>query len=92
MHLAKPVCDAGGRVIAGSGSALTPSVLRALRRLAIQTVVVADGPDLAGWERVRPLDEELARLGERLRQVDDGSPRAQLHGALERRLARRAGR
>ena len=32
-----PVCDASGRVMAGSGSALTPSVVRLLRRLAIQT-------------------------------------------------------
>lgn len=89
MRLAKPVCDADGRVMAGSGSALTPSIVRLLRRLAIQTVVVESTDDVAGWESVRPLDEEVARLDVRLRRADLDSPRAQLRDALERRLVRR---
>src|SRR4051794_37988888 len=92
MRLAKPICDASGRVMAGNGSALTPSVLRVLRRLAIQSVVVADSDDVAGWEAVRPLADEVGRLADRVGAVTAGSPRAMLRDALERRLARRADR
>jgi hypothetical protein len=92
MRLAKPVCDAGGRVMAGSGSALTPSVLRLLRRLAIQSVVVTEESDVAGWEHVRPLAEEQALLASRIGPVVVGSPRATLRAALERRLQRRSTR
>jgi hypothetical protein len=92
MRLAKPVCDADGRVMAGSGSQLTPSVLRILRRLAIQTVAVEDSEHLAGWETIQPLDDEIALLDKRLGSIDRGSPRAELRAALERRLARRAER
>lgn len=92
MRLAKPICDARGRVMAGSGSALTPSIVRLLRRLAIQTVVVESREEVAGWEAIRPLGEENARLRERLGTVDADSPRAQLQAALERRLVRREAR
>lgn len=92
MRLAKPVCDADGRVMAGSGSVLTPSVLRILRRLAIQTVAVEDGDHLAGWETIRPLDDELGLLAKRLGAVERDGPRAELRAALERRLVRRAER
>jgi len=89
MRLAKPVCDAGGRVMAGSGSALTPSIVRLLRRLAIQTVVVESHEDVAGWESIQPLAEESARLAERLGPVASGTPRDLLRAALQRRLVRR---
>jgi len=75
--------------MAGSGSALTPSIVRLLRRLAIQTVVVESHDGVAGWEAIRPLDEETACLQERLGPVGSGSPRALLQEALERRLVRR---
>lgn len=89
MRLAKPVCDASGRVMAGSGSALTPSIVRLLRRLAIQTVVVESRDDVAGWESIRSLDEERARLDARLVATDPDSPGALLRDALQRRLIRR---
>ena len=90
MRLAKPICDAKGRVLAGSGSVLTPSVVRLLRRLAIQTVVVAGGDDdVAGWEAIRPLAEERELLGERMGEATPRSARAMLHEALDRRLVRR---
>ena len=92
MRLAKPVCDADGRVMAGSGSQLTPSVLRILRRLAIQTVVVDAGEHLAGWETIRSLGEEIALLEQRLGAIEPDSPRAQLRDSLERRLVRREAR
>jgi hypothetical protein len=90
MRLAKPICDANGRVLAGSGSLLTPSVVRLLRRLAIQTVVVdGDEADMAGWEAIRPLAEERQLLAKRLGQVTPRSARALLNDALDRRLVRR---
>lgn len=90
MRLAKPICDAKGRVLAGSGSMLTASVVRLLRRLAIQTVVV-DGDEgaLNGWEAVRPLSEERTLLTARMGEVTARSPRALLCEALDRRLVRR---
>ena len=90
MRLAKPICDAKGRVLAGSGSLLTASVVRLLRRLAIQTVVV-DGDEgaVAGWEAIRPLGEERALLELRLGETTPRSARAQLGDALDRRLVRR---
>lgn len=92
MRLAKPVCDADGRVMAGTGSVLTPNVLRILRRRAIQTIVVEDGEHLARWEIIQPLDDEVALLERRLGAIDRGSPRAELLAALERRLGRRTER
>jgi hypothetical protein len=90
MRLAKPICDASGRVLAGSGSVLSPSVVRLLRRLAIQTVVVDGGDDtVAGWEAIRPLGEERRLLEARMGTVTPRSARALLHEALERRLERR---
>ena len=90
MRLAKPICDAKGRVLAGSGSVLSPSVVRLLRRLAIQTVVVDGGDDVvAGWEAIRPLAEERQLLETRMGEVPARSARALLHDALDRRLVRR---
>ncbi|MBM4246320.1 MAG: hypothetical protein FJ148_21390 [Deltaproteobacteria bacterium] len=90
MRLAKPICDAKGRVLAGSGSLLTPSVVRLLRRLAIQTVVVTGGDDdIAGWEAVRSLADERRLLETRMGKVVPRSARAMLQEALDRRLARR---
>lgn len=92
MRLAKPICDANGRVLAGSGSVLTPSVVRLLRRLAIQTVVVDGQDDVAGWEAIRPLGEERQLLDERLGDTPPASPRELLRAALDRRLVRRDAR
>lgn len=90
MRLAKPICDAKGRVLAGSGSLLSPSVVRLLRRLAIQTVVIdGDEGDVAGWEAIRPLADERALLAKRMGEVTPRSPRAILNDALDRRLERR---
>lgn len=90
MRLAKPICDASGRVLAGSGSVLSPSVVRLLRRLAIQTVVVDGGDDtVAGWETIRPLAEERRLLEVRMGTVAPRSARALLREALQRRVERR---
>ena len=90
MRLAKPICDAKGRVLAGSGSVLSPSVVRLLRRLAIQTVVVDGGEDVvAGWEAIRSLAEERQLLETRMGEVAPRSARALLQDALDRRLVRR---
>ena len=91
MRLAHPICDPEGRLVAGSGTALAIPVVRALRRMAIQTVLVSDGPDVASWERARPLEEELLDLERRLdRESSSEEPLAALGAAITRRLCRRA--
>src|SRR5258705_288097 len=62
MRLARPIADADGRLIAGTGTQLSPSVVRALRKLAIQTVPVVESDDVASWVRTRPLADELRGL------------------------------
>jgi len=66
MRLAHPISDAEGRLVAGVGSAVTATVVRALRRLAIQTVLVVDNEEVASWERAQALDERLRELERRL--------------------------
>lgn len=90
MHLAVPVCDAQGRVVAGSGTALTATVLRSLRKMAFQTVLVADAPDLPPWEQTKPLNEELLALERRLDREPPSEPLAMLRAAITRHLCKRA--
>jgi HD-like signal output (HDOD) protein len=58
--------------------------------MAIQTVLVSDNPDVASWERARPLDEELLDLERRLDRESSGEPLAALRAAIARRLCKRA--
>lgn len=89
MRLARPICDADGKLVAGGGTALAPPVVRTLRKMAIQTVLVADGPDVPSWERARPLDETLADLDRRFdREPACGSSTA-LREAVARHLRTR---
>ena len=90
MRLVRPICDPDGRLLAGSGTALSASVVRALRKMAIQTVLVDDTPDVASWEKTRPLNEDLLDLERRLDQEPSGEPLAAIHGAVTRRLCKRA--
>ncbi len=90
MRLARPVCDAEGKLVAGGGTALAGPVVRTLRKMAIQTVLVVDSPDVASWERTRPLDEELRDLERRLDRESSEEPLAALRAAITRRLCKRA--
>ena len=90
MRLAKPICDAGGRLVAGSGTALTDAVVRTFRKLAIQTVLIAEGDDVASWERTRPLSDELLELERRIDREPDSEALGILRAAITRHLCKRA--
>ena len=89
MRLARPVCDADGRLIVGAGTALDPRVVQALRRLAIQTVVVTGAIELAGWETLPPLDDQLQALHRRLLGTERSDALQVLAAAVARYLGRR---
>jgi hypothetical protein len=90
MRLAKPICDTEGRLVAGTGTLLTDHVLRTLRKMAIQTVLVADEDTVASWERTKPLAEELLDLERRLDREPDSEPLSALRAAITRHLCKRA--
>jgi hypothetical protein len=90
MRLAKPLCDAEGRLVAGSGTALTDAVVRTFRKLAIQTVLVADGDDVASWERTRPLSDDLLELERRIDREPNSEALGILRAAITRHLCKRA--
>ncbi len=90
MRLARPIADADGRLIAGTGTQLSPSVVRALRKLAIQTVPVVESDDVASWVRTRPLADELRGLDERFARTAANAATTALRTALARYLCKRA--
>src|SRR5437016_5003368 len=90
MRLARPVADGDGRLIAGTGTQLSPSVVRALRKLAIQTVPVVESDDVASWVRTRPLADELRDLDERFARTAANAATAALRTALAGYLCKRA--
>jgi HD-like signal output (HDOD) protein len=90
MRLAQPVFDRDGMLVAGSGTLLTERLVRLLRHLALQTVTVDEADDLAAWETIHPLDEEIAALARRFGAAPTSEPMLELRRAVARRLARRA--
>jgi hypothetical protein len=90
MRLARPISDVEGRLVAGVGTMLSPGVVRVLRHMAVQSVLVEDAGDLASWEKVRTADDELAALAARF-AFDPLTPALQeIHAAIVRRIERRA--
>lgn len=92
MRLARPVCDADGRLIVGAGTALDPRVVQALRRLAVQSVVVTGATELAGWETLPPIDHQLQALHRRLLGTERSDALQTLAAAVARYLGRRTAR
>ena len=90
MRLAHAIADADGRLVAGTGTQLSASVVRALRKLALQTVLVADSDDVAPWERTRALDEQLLELERRLDREPANEAMAALRAGITRHLCKRA--
>jgi hypothetical protein len=90
MRLAQPIADTDARLVAGAGTQLVPSVVRMLRKLAMQTVLVADTGDVAIWERTRTLEEQLHDLERRLDREPATEAMSALRAAITRHLCRRA--
>jgi hypothetical protein len=92
MRLARPISDASGRLVAGVGTMLSPGVVRVLRHMAVQSVVVDDAGELASWERVRTIAEEQEGLAARFAKEPPTPPLLEIRAALARHLERRAAR
>ena len=90
LRLAHPIIDADGRLVAGVGTSLTDRIVRILRNMALQSVVVADSDEVGEWERVRPLCEEIGDLERRFAAEPPTEPLAELQRAITRYLDRRA--
>lgn len=90
MRLARPISDTNGRLVAGVGTILSPGVLRVLRHMAVQSVVVDDAGELAPWEQVRTLAEEQAALAARFENEPATPALQEIRAALARHLERRA--
>lgn len=90
MRLARPISDASGRLIAGIGTMLSAGVVRVLRHMAVQSVMVEEAPGLAAWERVRTVDEEHAALAARFADEAVTPPLAEIQSAIARHIDRRA--
>lgn len=88
MRLAKPIHDAEGRLVAGTGTLLGERIVRLLRKLAIQTVQVDSAEDVPNWETIRPLAEALADLDARFRLAPAGPELSAIHDAIARHLTR----
>ncbi len=89
MRLARPISDAEGRLVAGAGTTLSQPVLRALRKLAIQTVVV-ENDTLALWECAQDLDDQLQQLERKLDREPTNEAMVALRSAITRHLCKRA--
>jgi hypothetical protein len=92
MRLAGPILDTDGRLVAGSGTELRDSVVRVLRRMAVQAVLVADTDEVDAFQTVRPLAEELRALDERLPARTATGALADVRAAIARHLTARAAR
>ncbi len=90
MRLARPIADTDGRLIAGTGTQLSPNVVRALRKLAIQTVPIIESDEVAAWARAKPLAAELRELDERFARTAANAATAALRTALAGYLCKRA--
>jgi hypothetical protein len=92
MRLAAPVCDAQGMPVAGAGTLLGQSVVRALRRLAVQSVLVEEADGVARWETSRALAEEVGEVEHRFARVERSEALDALREAIRRHLTARAAR
>ncbi|MCC6763745.1 MAG: hypothetical protein IT293_03700 [Deltaproteobacteria bacterium] len=90
MRLARPISDANGRLVAGVGTLLSLGVVRVLRQMAVQSVMVDDAGERAPWEQVRTLDEEREALAARFSTAPPTPALLEIRTAIARHLERRA--
>lgn len=90
MRLARPISDANGRLVAGVGTTLSPGVVRVLRNMAVQSVLVEDAEGLAAWEQVRTAEEEHLALAFRFKGEEATAALSEIRAAIERHIDRRA--
>jgi hypothetical protein len=92
MRIAGPILDTDGRLVAGTGTELRDSVVRVLRKMAVQAVLVVETDEVGAFETIRPLADELHALEGRLPARGATGPLAELRAAIARHLTARADR
>jgi hypothetical protein len=90
MRLARPITDVHGRLVASTGTQLSDRVVRLLRQAAVQSVLVTPTQDLAPWEVIRPVDEDVTELWRRIARERVDPALATIRDAVERHLRTRA--
>jgi hypothetical protein len=90
MRLARPICDSDGKLVAGNGTLLQDRVIRLLRKMALQSLVVEDTDDVPSWVTIRPLRQDLVELEERFRREGPSRPLDLIRQAITRHLVKRA--
>src|SRR5262249_52950770 len=89
LHLAQPVVGPDGALVAGVGSALKRSVVRALADLGVRSVWVREVDEVREWEEDRDLPRALADLDARLAAEPPDPTLAAIAAALRRHRAAR---
>ncbi len=96
FHLARAVTAADGQVVAGAGTALTPSVVRSLAAVGVDSVWVGEDALVAEWEEDPDLQHALDALDARFAGAPAdailGALKACLRGRLVARAERQEGR
>ncbi|MCW5892912.1 MAG: hypothetical protein KIT14_20555 [bacterium] len=88
MHLARALTAADGAVMAGVGTRLTPSLLRALRDQDVERVWVSEDA-VAPWEVDVDLEQALADLDARFAREAGDPVLAAVHTCLRNRMIAR---
>lgn len=91
MHLARALTDPDGTVMAGVGTRLTASLVRALRDQDVERVWIQEEA-VAPWEIDPDLDEALAALDGRFAREGADPVLAAVHACLRNRMIARARR
>jgi hypothetical protein len=92
FHLAQAVTAGDGQLIAGLGTALTPSVVRSLTAAGVDCVWIVESDEVAAWEEDPDLDRALAALDARFAGVPADAVLDALKECLRNRLRAHARR
>lgn len=92
FHLARAVAADDGQVVAGVGTALTPSVVRSIAAAGVDSVWVEEADQVAEWEEYLDLDRALAALEIRFAGAEADEVLCALKECLRQRLVDRARR
>lgn len=88
MHLARALSASDDTVLAGVGTRLTPSLLRALREQGVERVWVRE-ETVAPWEADVELEQALADLDARFAHETRDPVLAAVHACLRNRMIAR---
>ena len=92
MRLARPLVGDDGAVVAGVGTGLTPSLVRMLLAMDLESAWITADAAVADWEEDKDLDRALADLEARFAYESRDPVRDALEAALREHFRARASR